>query len=1513
MTLAYPGEGTSSLCEQIAKDYFIASLDDRDLELKIREREPRDLESAFKHAIRLEAYEKALNSHEQPKARGNQRREDALARKVKELECKVMETAEQKAPSSMPAALSTTGQRGAPRSDEVVEELKKTVSSLSQRNDELSKEVGRLRLLEEQRAKAAAAVPTPVPVVAPMPTQMTEHPAATSRPPPKCYFCGEQGHFIKDCRKKKAQCRRADADGAAARSAENHDSGHGQTYLRLYVNGQLRRCLLDTGSDVTLLPTSVALGVRLEPTSRRILAANGTAIKVTGSATVDATSGSHHVSITGLVSPHVHEVMLGIDFLKQQKAVWNFQSGEVVLNGHLHKLCGKKRHTWCRRVILQDDAVVPGKSEIDLSTLVQYGNFGGITGKECHSWVTETRQLRPGVCVSRTVVPARNDDVPVRVVNVSSEPVMLKAGTVVADLEAVQVCTTEEVATAEVNENQDSELVGMVDNVDSSVDDEKRSELLTLLTEFSGTFSRGEKDLGWTDVVTHSIDTGDSRPVRQPLRRHPPAHLDAIQQHVADMLAQEVIEPSKSPWASNIVLVKKKDGTLRCCIDYRQVNAVTKKDAYPLPRTDMCLDAMAGARWFSTFDLRSSYHQVAMEPDDADKTAFICREGQFKFKTMPFGLCNAGATFQRLMDMVMAGLAFDICLVYLDDVIVFSSTVEGHFERLRSVLSRLCNAGLKLKPSKCRLLQKHVSFLGHVVSEDGIGTDPEKVRAIMEWPTPINLREVRSFVGLCCYYRRFVRDFAKISSPLHAMTKKGEIFRWTDACQEAFQRLKDTLVSAPILAMPSDEGMFLLDTDASNHSVGAVLSQVQDGAEKVVAYASRKLSNAEVNYCVTRKELLAVVYFVKYFKHYLLGRRFTVRTDHAALQWLKRIPEPVGQQARWIGFLEEFEFDIVHHAGSRHLNADALSRRPCRLSYGCCAASSRPEDPGGPASHNNRKRRGRRRSPCVVHVVKEDEPCERITPRPQRGGKPVPPDAGTATSGEQSTHDVEDREPQEGANGPAVAQMTGADQQDSAKPGWTADDLAAAQHADLDIGPVLTKKLEGNEKPPWEEIANYSAATKTLWHQWDRLVVRDGVLYRRFYSLDGTTEFPQLVVPFGYRKDFCKLAHEGLTGGHMGRSRTEEQVKRRGYWPGWSDDVRRFVRACGPCAQYHRGPPPRQAHMTPMLVGEPFERVSIDITGPFPPSSKGNIFMLTVMDHFTKWAEAIPLRNHTAPTVARALMVHVFNRLGMPLQLLSDRGPEFEGKLFSELCHWMGIDKVRTTAYRPATNGMVERYHRTLNTILAKIINDDQRNWCEKVPIAAAAYRASVHEATGYTPNRLMLGREVCAPLDIVLGHPREEAQHYESADEFVQERQRVMREVYACVRGQLGVAASRRKRRYDIRAKPVEFKQGDLVWYYYPRRYLKRSPKWQKFYTGPYTILRVQPPSNAVIRRTKRSQPIFVHVDKLKPCRSTEDDRDVTEENVGAGDVEEATAPPDAGRPVRDRRPPAKLRDYVQ
>jgi len=279
------------------------------------------------------------------------------------------------------------------------------------------------------------------------------------------------------------------------------------------------------------------------------------------------------------------------------------------------------------------------------------------------------------------------------------------------------------------------------------------------------------------------------------------------------------------------------------------------------------------------------------------ETTFIVRTGTYRFRRVPFGLCNAGSTFQRVMDLALNGLNFNMCLVYLDDIIVFSATVEEHMVRLRKIFDRLRAANLKLKSSKCSLMRAEVQFLGHVVSGEGVATDPAKIEVVRDWPAPTEVKEVRSFLGLASYYRRFVPTFAEIAAPLQSLTQKNKTFNWSPECDRAFVRLKYALMSSPILAMPNDTEPFLLDTDACDVSIGAVLSQVQGGVERVIAYASRSLSKSERNYCVTRKELLAIVCFTKTFSQYLLGRQFVVRTDHSALQWLRTTPEPIGQQA----------------------------------------------------------------------------------------------------------------------------------------------------------------------------------------------------------------------------------------------------------------------------------------------------------------------------------------------------------------------------------------------------------------------------------------------------------------------------------------------------------------------------------------------------------------------------------------------------------------------------------------
>ena len=300
------------------------------------------------------------------------------------------------------------------------------------------------------------------------------------------------------------------------------------------------------------------------------------------------------------------------------------------------------------------------------------------------------------------------------------------------------------------------------------------------------------------------------------------------------MSEQGIIEPSRSPWASPVVLEKKKDGSTRFCVDYRKLNAVTKKDSYPLPRFDTSLHSFFGSTWFSTLDLKSGYWQVEMEEADKEKTAFTTGEGLWQFVVMPFGLSNASATFERLMEQVLVGLPWSVCLVYLDDIIVHARSFEEELDRLRAIFDRLQETNLKLNPKKCYLFQIKVSYLGYRIGRNGIMTDPNKIEAIHSWPVPRNIAEVRRFLGLCSYYRRFAKSFADKAQPLNRHLTKGTPFGWTDECQSSWETLKQCLTSTPVLSYPCPNGDFILDTDASNVGIGAVLSQTQDGEERVI-------------------------------------------------------------------------------------------------------------------------------------------------------------------------------------------------------------------------------------------------------------------------------------------------------------------------------------------------------------------------------------------------------------------------------------------------------------------------------------------------------------------------------------------------------------------------------------------------------------------------------------------------------------------------------------------------------
>ena len=367
---------------------------------------------------------------------------------------------------------------------------------------------------------------------------------------------------------------------------------------------------------------------------------------------------------------------------------------------------------------------------------------------------------------------------------------------------------------------------------------------------------------------------------------------------VQQMLCRGVIRPSNSPWASPVVMVKKKDGSLRFCVDFRQLNAATVKDAHPIPRIDDLLYALHGTRWFSSLDLKSGYWQVPIQERDKEKTAFRTSSGQlFEFNQVPFGLCNAPATFSRLMDRVLAGLHWETCLFY------FAATWEEHLDRLRQVFERLRHAKLKLGADKCTFAAREVSYLGHRVTEEGLLPDPFLLAAIREISPPKNATEVRSFVGLAGYYRCYVKNFAAIAGPLHALTRMDVVFHLSPDCQDTFDRLKTLLTTSPITAFPDFSLPCQLYMDALIAGLSAIFAQIREGKERIICCASRSLNQAEKAYPATKLECLAIVWAVAKFRPYLMSMPFEVYTDHYALQWLKTMRTGSALLHRWLATL----------------------------------------------------------------------------------------------------------------------------------------------------------------------------------------------------------------------------------------------------------------------------------------------------------------------------------------------------------------------------------------------------------------------------------------------------------------------------------------------------------------------------------------------------------------------------------------------------------------------------------
>ena len=950
-----------------------------------------------------------------------------------------------------------------------------------------------------------------------------------------------------------------------------------------------------------------------------------------------------------------------------------------------------------------------------------------------------------------------------------------------------------------------------------------------LLLEFWDTISiNGE--YGQTDLVEHEIHTGDAAPIKCRNRPINPILEVDLKKQIDDNLHRGVIEPSNSPWSFPLVAAPKKNGKIRWCVDYRRLNAVTRKDNYPLPHIEDNIARLSKAKVFSCLDGSGAFHVIPVRPQDRPKTAFSTPYGLFQYKRVPFGLCNGPATYSRLIQLALGGIPLSIAIPYLDDIIVLSEDIPSHLKHLRQVLQVHRKAGLKLQPSKCFIFQEEVEYLGHLVSKHGVKVIPSYVQIVKDWPFPQTKSEVRIFLGKVGYYRRFIKNYSAIARPLTDVSGKGSPEEEKTPIdpdqdkQEAFTTLKEKLTTAPILAYPqfdSDEP-FILDTDwcQDTNSIGGVLSQKQDGKERVIQYGGKKMSAAQKNYDPFKGELAALLHFAKKWKYYLQYRPFILRTDHAPLTFMNKMQPQDRHTLRMLSTLADLNFEIKHRKGTSHGNADAISRAPHLRD-----APDAEEDVGT--------------DPDDDQILMIQFICN------------IEQDITDGMSKDQET----DANITQELPFPHTAL-------------YSSQAMKILQEDDEDIAPVLTS-MRKKEKPSTLELSQLSPESRIYFGMWENLCLgEDGLLRLRRIGSHTENRTSLLCLP---RETWDPITyHVHRASGHSGVENTVDRLSRNFYFPRMKAEVQDLLLRCEACQRKQSKPKPQKHTLISQLEGYPFQRLAVDFVGPLD-MHHGQRYIFTVRDTFSKWLEAFPTPAPTTEHAMNKLVNEVFKRFGMPETIHSDRGTHFTSHKFTEALQALGIRRTNTPPYHPQSNP-VERVHEDIKNMLRALAIETGQNWVNCLPAAVMAINTNRHKGTQYSPFRVLFGRDPPFPLDLAYRLPEEDEHLQVNTDvtSYVSDLKQRLQAAFHFVRENLQAAVERRRQSYHQSAH--HYKPNDKVFFHSGRpENPQAARKLQIFWTGPWTIRRQVTPVLYEIEapphwKNKKQQIQTVGVDRIKP-----------------------------------------------
>ena len=867
---------------------------------------------------------------------------------------------------------------------------------------------------------------------------------------------------------------------------------------------------------------------------------------------------------------------------------------------------------------------------------------------------------------------------------------------------------------------------------------DKRQLVEAMLKEESATFSRFKGDIGDVPEIQMKINLKDHTPVQKRYNTvHRPLYPE-VKAHLQDLLNRNIITKSSSSYSSPIVAARKKDNSLRLCVDYRDLNRKTVEDKFPLPKVQDCLDSLHGKRMFTLLDQQSAYHQGYVDPSSRHLTAFCTPWGLYEFTRIPFGLANAPSQFQRFIENCLEGLRDEIVIPYLDDLLVFSGSFEEHVEHVRKVLQRLRQHGVKVNPGKCMMFQEEVKYLGHIITPDGYKMDPDNVAAVQKLasdPPPSTVGQLRQLIGFLSYFRKYIKGFSQVSHSLFkllektsqpVMTKKptnqlpsSTPIIWQQEHQDALEILIKHVTTEPVLCYPDFSKPYILHTDASGHGLGAVLYQEQEQKLRIVAFASRSLKPAEKNYHSSRLEFLALKWALsdKFRPYTFYAPHVTVVTDNNPLTHLTTTAKLNVTSQRWVNELAEYRFTIQYRPGKHHTDADYMSRNPLPIEQKIqqCTELVQLEE-----------------VKAILTGVNVDKFLSSISI--------------TAIQSQQHFMD-------EALNKSNLI--------------LSPQTLINAQQGDPDIQTVLTYVKKG-DRPTLKEQKEKSCETQKLLQNWLKLSINHRGLLSR--TVGNRT---QVILPLSLREPIIELVHGQM--GHIGVDRTTSIIRDRFFWPHMLNDIQHHIKNKCRCIVQKKPQIHKSAPLQTITSSQPLEIVSIDYVK-LEQSSGGYQYILTIVDGFTRYLQAYPTKNKCGRSAARVLFNDYIPRFGIPEQLLHDQGQEFEGNLFKELQKLSGITKLRTTPYHPQGNGQCERMNGTILSMLRTLGENQKSRWKDHLNKLVHAYNCARNTTTGYSPFFLMFGREARLPIDLLLGND-------EPATDFAKHWQKGMREAYQIVR----------------------------------------------------------------------------------------------------------------------------------